>query len=133
MCTAVCLIKNGPLWRLQDASQHLNFRWILLYNAVWEMSTPSSIFWPTQAGRSHTILNKASSRPNVDEGVLIPHNTLYNKISIKISTLRSTLWVLKWSGLNQIVDQQPLRRTAETALGPRFAILLSENIFYEYH
>ena len=101
-----------------------------LYNAVWEMSTPTSIIQPNRAGRSHMILKKALSRPNVDEGA---HSALHNKICIKISMLRSIMWVQKWSGLNGIVDHQPLRQMTETALGPRFAVLFSENMFYEYH
>ena len=41
---------------------------------------------------------------NVDEGVLIAHTALYNKIHLKIQTLRSILQVSKWPGLNQIVQ-----------------------------
>ena len=48
---------------------------------------------------------------NFDEGVLIPHNALYNNIHPKILTLR---------------------RTTETALEPRFAVLLRDNTFYEH-
>ena len=91
--------------------------------------TPSSTFQPTQAGRSHTI----SYKENFDEGVLIAQNALYSKIHLQISTLRFILWVPKWSGLNGTADQQLLRRTTKTALGPRFAILSREKTFYEYH
>ena len=64
--------------------------------------------------------------------MLIAKNTVYNKILIITSTLRSFLWAQKWSVLNRIVDEQPLRRTTETAPWPRFAFLFSEKVFYEY-
>ena len=31
----------------------------------------------------------------------------------------------KWSGLNQIIDQQALRQSTDNALGPRFAVGVS--------
>ena len=41
---------------------------------------------------------------NVDEGVLVTHTALYNKIHLKNYTLQSIYHAPKWSGLNQIVD-----------------------------
>ena len=80
------------------------FRWILLYNAVWEMSTTSSVFQPTQGFFRIVWGRPARVDRNADKVVFIAHTALCNKIHLKIKTTGSIWRAPKRSGLNQLVD-----------------------------
>ena len=70
-------------------------------------------FLPTQACQLDKILKKVSSRPNINEGVLIAHIAVQNKIRITIWMPRSILHIQKWSDLMLLskVCPTPLLRT----------------------
>ena len=54
-----------------------------------------------------------------------PRSSTYLCMYITCRILRSILWVPKWSGPNWMVDQQSLRQTTKTALGPQFPVGVS--------
>ena len=87
---------TGPLWHPQNA--------VSIIKRTWSWRKP----W---IGRNAADEN-VCSLPIVNCTVK----------SIKHLEAEKVLWAPKWSGLNQIVVQQPLRQTTEIALGPRFAI-----------
>ena len=60
----------------------------------------------------------------MDKSVLFAHTNCTVRSILNLDA-ENILRAPKWSGLHQIVDQQPLRQTTENALGPRFAVEVS--------
>ena len=92
-------VKTEPHWHSQDVSHCRNF-WMdyFVQGIMGNEHTFVEVFFTIVCDRP------AGVGRSIDEGVLMAHTALNNKIHLKNYKLISILRAPKWSGINQILD-----------------------------